>query len=305
MKKKKSTTDKASIHKLRNFPDGLQEIWDLSAPDKNKSSMVTGEETEQALNNVLDAINADSKRVSPVQLFKYFAIAATVLIAAFVSYMSFYSYSYQSAPGEQLTVLLPDGSSVQLNGNTSLSYHPFFGTFHRNLELDGEAYFEVVSSETPFVVNAPTTQTTVLGTKFNVSDWKSSSSLNAEVYVLEGKVSVTNYYDSNFLVTENESVTLIRNTRELIKQQVPEISLHSLGWMKGELTFSNVTLTQFFERLELHFGKEITLKGDHFESEWIQAHYKNSTELESILIDISTIKNLSVQKTSKGFIVSE
>ncbi len=305
MKKNKPTTDKATVHKLKNFPDDLQEIWDIAGPDENEPSLVTEQETEQALNDILTTIDVNKKTSSNIQLFKYFAVAATVLIAAFVSYISFYSYSYQAAPGEQLTVSLPDGSRVQLNGNTSLSYRPFFGTFHRNMDLDGEAYFEVVSSETPFVVNAPTTQTTVLGTKFNVSDWNNSSSLNAEVSVLEGKVSVYDYHESDVFIIKNESATLNRNTRELSKQQVSEISIHSLSWLNGDLKFSNVTLAQFFERLEFHFGKEIILKGDLFDRERIQAHYKNSTELESILTDISTIKNLSVQKTSSGFIVSE
>ena len=305
MKKKKSTIKKASVHKLRNFPDDLQEVWDMAAPERKENNLVTEQETEQALKKVLGVLNEDRKPASTIRLFKYFAVAATVLIAAFISYISFYTYSYQSAPGEQLMVSLPDGSSVQLNGNTSLSYRPFFGTFHRNLDLNGEAYFEVVSSETPFVVDAPKTQTTVLGTKFNVSDWKRSQSLNAEVSVIEGKVSVNNYYTSEVFITKSESVTLDSNTQQFNKQQLPEINLHSLSWMKGELNFSNLTLAQLFERLEFHFGKEIKLNGDHFKNDRIQAHYKNSTELESILSDISTIKNLSVQKTIDGFIISE
>ncbi|MDR0766742.1 MAG: FecR domain-containing protein [Odoribacteraceae bacterium] len=80
-------------------------------------------------------------------------------------------------------VLLPDGTNVILNARGALAYDD-----PRAVTLDGEALFEVVKGERPFVVTAGDVVVTVLGTTFNVEAFPGSARL--KVTVFEGKVRV-------------------------------------------------------------------------------------------------------------------
>ncbi|MDR2414391.1 MAG: FecR domain-containing protein [Odoribacteraceae bacterium] len=80
-------------------------------------------------------------------------------------------------------VLLPDGTNVILNARCALAYDEA-----RAVTLDGEALFEVVKGEKPFVVTAGEIVVTVLGTTFNVEAIPGSKRLKVTVY--EGRVKI-------------------------------------------------------------------------------------------------------------------
>ena len=79
-------------------------------------------------------------------------------------------------------VELPDGSSVIMNHNSSIQFDKDFE--ERNISLQGEAYFDVVPSDVPFIVTTDLGEITVLGTRFNVN----SREDDLEVEVETGKV---------------------------------------------------------------------------------------------------------------------
>ncbi len=117
------------------------------------------------------------------------AIAASVIAAvtaATFAYIHFASPQYETHVGEQRDVLLPDGSRMTLNTNTSIKVR--YSRGRRYLELErGEALFSVKhDSERPFDVFAGGTLTRAIGTQFNVDLRKS----NVTVSVLEGVVQV-------------------------------------------------------------------------------------------------------------------
>ena len=86
--------------------------------------------------------------------------------------------------------MLPDGSRVWLNAESSLSYPGSFGgRERREVTLQGEAYFEVApDSLHPFVVETAALQTQVLGTSFNV---RAYSPEDTRVTLLRGSVKVS------------------------------------------------------------------------------------------------------------------
>lgn len=117
------------------------------------------------------------------------AVAASVLVAVgagTATYLHFASPHYETHVGEQRDVLLPDGSRVILNTNTSLTVR--YSKARRYIELQrGEALFSVKhDGQWPFDVSAGGTLTRALGTQFNV-DLRNS---NVTVSVLEGAVQV-------------------------------------------------------------------------------------------------------------------
>lgn len=105
------------------------------------------------------------------------AAAASIAIAGFVLWFMIPS----SLPGRYITmanetqeVLLPDGSLVYLNENSSLSIHDQWEKGNRAVALDGEGYFMVrsqkdsVGRRVKFTVKTAGLNIEVLGTQFNV-----------------------------------------------------------------------------------------------------------------------------------------
>ena len=85
-------------------------------------------------------------------------------------------------------IMLSDGTNVQLNAGSTLSYSKDYNSGNREVFLNGEAYFNVTKNHVPFIVSTDYAQVTVLGTKFNVR----SRSDGFEAGVNEGSVEVTN-----------------------------------------------------------------------------------------------------------------
>ena len=72
--------------------------------------------------------------------------------------------------GERSGVTLPDGTQVKLNAESSLSYTHDFGRELRQVNLEGEAYFEVTKDEARcFNVIMEGATIEVMGTSFNAS----------------------------------------------------------------------------------------------------------------------------------------
>src|SRR5690606_27434179 len=89
--------------------------------------------------------------------------------------------------GVKLTKVLPDGSKVILNSNSSVTYSDGFTEDKRELKLQGEAFFQVAKDPfRPFQVRLGDGVATALGTSFNVT--YNSLELATELSLVTGKV---------------------------------------------------------------------------------------------------------------------
>ena len=119
------------------------------------------------------------------------------LIRTFSAYLYMQPAAIQtiSTLAETRTVRLPDGSSVMLNHYSSLSYPEKFQSDKREVELNGEAYFEVSKDpKHPFIVQTETIDVQVLGTHFNVDAYHDN--LDVKTTLLSGSVAVSNKSNS-------------------------------------------------------------------------------------------------------------
>ena len=92
--------------------------------------------------------------------------------------------------GAQSTIDLSDGSRVWLNGGSQLTYDDAYGRENREVQLTGEACFEVVTNpEKPFVVNTGTLSIKAFGTTFNVKAYPDDQVITTTL--VEGKVTIT------------------------------------------------------------------------------------------------------------------
>lgn len=94
-------------------------------------------------------------------------------------------------PGSRTRIQLPDGSQVWINSGSKLTYDNSFKGNIREVQLDGEAYFDVVKDATrPFIVHTSGIDIKVLGTAFNVKAYKSEPVIEATL--IHGSIEVIN-----------------------------------------------------------------------------------------------------------------
>ncbi len=181
---------------------------------------------------------------------RFISIAATILLAALTGiYLAFFQSSglnsYQTAFGETETITLPDGSTVVLNANSTLSFDEEQWETSRLITLDGEAFFDVTSGNT-FKVSTPLGEVEVLGTEFNVKNRKGL--FTATCY--EGRVAVKAANIERVLEAGSQiqfEVGAIVSESSFDNQAQP-------SWMNGIITLENVPLEVALDELTTQFG---------------------------------------------------
>lgn len=150
---------------------------------------------------------------------------------------------------------LPDHSVVWLNSGSTLRYPTVFNKDNRDVELKGEAYFEVTAdSEHPFYVNTPNGLSVyVYGTKFNVSAYEDDDYI--ETVLEKGKVNVITPNQETVILAPGEQLLYDKQTRESTKNKVDVYG--KTAWKEGKMIFRNVSLDDIFTRLERHFNVDI------------------------------------------------
>ncbi len=176
--------------------------------------------------------------------------AAAAAVALFFLALGLFprKQSWTTAVAEQRPVSLPDGSEAILNAATTLSYRSSWLRPARKLELEGEAYFSVLSGP-PFTVNTPRGQVRVLGTRFNVL----SRGERFEVACMEGSVLVR-YAAQQDTLKPGQKVK--KEGQKLERQQETSVQ-PSPPWTRGESVFERTPLPEVFREMERQYGLDI------------------------------------------------
>lgn len=200
-----------------------------------------------------------------------------------------------TAKSEIKNILLPDGSQVILNANSSISYSEDFKQ-NRNLKLIGEAFFKVVKNpKSPFVVETSQFKTKVLGTSFNVKAYPNT--INT-VSVVTGKVEVNSKENLAW-----KSILIKNQWLSIKKQEAPQLSNDDAkdfnAWTKNILIFQNSSLRETAITLENQFDVTILFEKQELEELRITGKFKEEN-LNNILNSIALVKQLEIQFLTKN-----
>lgn len=180
-----------------------------------------------------------------------------------------------SANGSIMRYELPDHSVVWLNSGSKLRYPVVFQGDRRNVELTGEAYFEVeADKERPFYVNMTDgLKVYVYGTKFNVSAYGDDTSI--ETVLEKGKVNVITPQAKELVLNPGERVLYNRESGQWTKDKVDVYE--KVAWKDGKLIFRNASLDEIFKRLSRHFNVDIELSNRYNREYRYRATFRNET----------------------------
>ena len=149
---------------------------------------------------------------------------------------------------ENKTIDLPLGSQVAIDAGSSITYNENKWEESRLVTLKGQAYFKVTSGS-PFVVNTPTAQVSVLGTQFNIN----TQNDQFKVYCYEGKIKVS-YQENDKIITMGQSVTLRNGELQLTTHQ-----LSRPDWMSGISNYEKTPLKNVIADVKRYYNVEIDL----------------------------------------------
>ena len=227
----------------------------------------------EALENAVPAKEKGYAKVK--QLWIWASVAASILILAMVYifnrtgeaekgvvlYGHITSSNYRLTAitdfDHRKTVVLPDGSTVIMNGSSTLKVASDFNIKDRHVFLIGEAFFLVKKDHTkPFVVLTAKTATTALGTSFKVQSYPSE--LLASVMLATGKVKVESTRSdkiSDVILTPGQQAVLANNNTAFEKSGFNSSAIQN--WLNRKLVFSNSDLNEIAQRFKEIYGLNI------------------------------------------------
>tara|TARA_B100000809_G_scaffold266794_1_gene331649 strand:+ start:21458 stop:22369 length:912 start_codon:yes stop_codon:yes gene_type:complete len=177
-----------------------------------------------------------------------YSIAASIALLIGMFYFVGLDTVYKTSYGEQLAVVLPDGSEVLLNAKSKIYFdEKDWEKGIRNLTLNGEGYFKVKKGS-KFTVETELGSVSVLGTQFNVKRTQGYF----EVKCFEGSVRLKNASDE-VILTSGRGYQKIKGAAG--KNTVFETV--SPSWISGESSFVETPLAYVIKELEKQYKVSI------------------------------------------------
>ena len=309
----KATPDELSL--LEQWYDSFEAKEGLTDQMNANQKLQTGDRMFAGIRHSIDPAESEEKK-KRVIVFQYrpLMIAASVII---LLGLAVFAYLLLSSPAktdlpplvevtgtdQQVTrTALPDGSTVWLNGSCTIRYDKNFIKETREIWLDGEAYFSVVSRENhPFIVHAGKLNVSVVGTEFNIKMDKSDPL--TVVTVTKGKVSVEAGQQVLGVLAANEEISYTGDTetKQNIKHVSPDVAI---SWKTGSLIFKETSFDAIAKKLESKFNITIDFADPGVDKCLLTASFDSTVNADQILNMLCKINGNKLVKQNNRYSIS-
>nr|WKN34647.1 FecR domain-containing protein [Tunicatimonas sp. TK19036] len=210
----------------------------------------------------------------------------------------------ETPPGMKQTTVLPDGSQVILNSRSRIEYLSDFGEHHREVSLNGEAFFEVAKDSLhPFTVQSGKLSTTALGTSFNIryrpEQPGTAVSLVTGIVEIAAKNTASAVKTTKLHPGEQLNYDLTKNVFSTQAFDTLEI----LAWKDNIIYFKKSGLSEVIRELEDWYGVKIQVEGmpENKSAEgWNYTGTFKNQNLRNVLTGISYVKDFSFEIEGKN-----
>jgi transmembrane sensor len=238
---------------------------DLSSVDSQSKRLLAGGEfdwsrSKSAVWGNLDAYTAQNlarKVTYDFRVVQWAAAAVFIILLGTSGFFRFYSKTITTQAGSHLAMNFPDGSSVNLNALSTLSYNPYWWRFERKVKFEGEGFFEVKKGNRFSVVSRLGT-TQVLGTSFNIFS-------RDEVYkvtCITGKVKVISIANDGKIIQPNSKAIITPDGQINLIQDIE--TLPEISWRDNTFLFTSVPVSEVFSEIERQYGITIDARIDNY-----------------------------------------
>lgn len=233
------------------------------------------------------------KQRRKIRFWQYAAAASMTLfiVAGFWLYMNLVVpgksalISTTTPKGIKTEINLPDGSVVNLNAGSKLTYPVVFRGRNRVVTISGEGYFEVVHNKHhPFIVKTGSVQIKVLGTHFNIRDYKEEPTIFATL--LEGSIQISEQSED----TNNENkLKLIPGQQFVLEKSSGEIKVLNVdadlyaNWRNGQLYFDGKSFGFISHELERVYNINIAIQSDSLKRQIFSGIFNSNDKIYHVL----------------------
>lgn len=258
---------------------GIQEVmqeltlqeWNEPASSDGTANTVISSWKEKLNNRILmGELETEEKqvnrRVRRLSFLRYAAVWTGLLLMSGVAVWQFKKTDHSNnialvqknnMQGQPVKYLLPDSSEVYLGAGSRLSYPVQFAGNKREINLQGEAFFQVKhNASKPFIIHTGEIQTQVLGTSFKV---KAFDGQPLVVAVATGKVGVSSHNGEQSktlaLLTPGLKITWNSKTQKAVQGTVDIYSLEQ--WKSGDMVFEDQPMEQIAAELQRRYTIKI------------------------------------------------
>ncbi len=274
----------------------LEELWEEASlshggEDVNDAWGVFCHKNGIPYNNTLNNTLANDPRKVRLRMLRMWQGVAAVFIIGFfvavglilgnddeVSSEMVQSYAPVAAT---TSIMLPDGTEVQLNSRSLLLYPAKFEGGTRSVFLVGEACFKVKpDKEHPFIVNSGDLQITALGTEFNVNAYPENEEITATL--LEGKVMIESDHMTSKSILKPEQQLAYNHLNHECTLRHPDME-DVTAWQRGELVFSKMTVPDILKVLERRYDYEFVYAPGAFRNDRYTFRFRNEASLHEVM----------------------
>ena len=309
---------------LHSFFDGAstseEERRIVEWVDKHPANEKTFNEERKIYNTMLMMEGAEVEKLSTTRKPKiqriprwtreFMRTAAAVILTAGVGYY-FYAglerrldvadTSISVPTGQQLDITLPDGTSVTVNGASTITYPAVFAKNERRIRLSGEAYFAVTHDKRhPFIIETSKYDVEVLGTEFNVEAYENSGEFVTSL--VDGKVKVTGNGDSHESVTLSPNQQVRLTDGRLVVERIPEYE--KFLWRDGLIAFNKASLPEIMELFEKYYGFRIVYNIDNMPAVTFSGKIRISEGLDHAMWVLQQNAQFKYEKDTENMIIT-
>lgn len=192
-------------------------------------------------------------------------------------------------------VELSDGTVVTLNANSEMTYSTVFKGDSRSVTLKGEAFFDVVTSDKPFIVYTDGAAVKVHGTKFNIN-CQMRNEIRATL--LTGSVSVIPDNDSERMLIPGE-MAVVNRSRGVIN--VEKVNVNKItAWLDNSFSWVDTDIRVLLSDIGSWYGVEFSYSSQLFENVKTTATFDKELQLNHILSSLSKVLNIEFIKTESN-----
>ncbi|QDH81164.1 DUF4974 domain-containing protein [Echinicola soli] len=200
--------------------------------------------------------------------------------------------------GKKFAISLPDGSKVNLNTGSSLTFPVNFVKGNkRQVSLTGEAYLKVAKDTVhPFILTANELSVEVLGTEFNIHAYGEDQF--SEVVLVEGSVQLASIEHKGM---DPSSLRLLPGNKARFQRSTHGLSQESVSteiytaWMDDELVFRNMSFDNILKKLERQYDVEITNQNHALSEEKFQASFGKKPPIETVFEELGLVYNINYE----------
>ncbi len=234
---------------FKDYQKIIDHTQDLTYPQMDEDAVFSNIQ-----NKISSSSSTRKKSAKVIPLKKWiFAVASIAVLAFAVLALLPGSVKVASDVGQFVSHTLPEGSEIDLNGNSQIDYKSNFSD-NRVLQLNGEAFFKVKKGKS-FEVETKEGKVTVLGTSFNVF-------ARDDIFVVScktGKVKV-DAKNRSYILEKGERVK-IENNEPVAKESINTSKIGN--WIDGESYFSNATLEEVMLSLSSIYDIDLELPSQY------------------------------------------